>query len=744
MSNHKIIISSSKSLNPTKPTAKEADTSLPNQCNINWDYLDRKQSESDREVQDILITDSILDQFETVLKNIDPNFSKVWQEQGPRSLLELRISEIGETLLHYACQQDNVVLVNILVNYRLFTNLINFKECKGDKVSEEEFRKFVYARTTQGEYALEQCLKRLEPRCVNKALNDIIKLFIQSDLIYCINMYLNNQPGYKTTILHLLIEREQFKLLKFVCDIWEYNDYDEDEQIDFEKRDFLERTPLQVALSTGNQKLANIIYKKNKRRTKNPIEKRSIDYLQILNIKCNDENDTNDKAGTKKEEKETEREIEKNNLQKVILQNKLTIVSIKQYNKDRNSLKICDNQYIFEVSGRTFETIWIDYLRLVNEFGIVMAECDHDSPHTLDIVNDFRKQIVINRVNAKISDTFTLVTLVLLNYTGFYKQLCDFVRFLPFNFKIVLPVKKYPEFEFSFFVKRADIFDKEQQQPTFEEILSQHVQNEQVRNGTIFENGRIGIQNIFLNAANDDADTDNDDSKNKLVKFKFFDSVTLVRTVNEGFVDFAQSIKQDILKYQTTADLLYDQAFAKFLLGVAYSEYSDQDMKKQAMEAYADSIKMFRDFYKEDSSCIIARALNNIGLVHEDLGEFREALVYYKKALDMFEKIYKRDHLDIYMVLSNIGSCYSVIECKKEATKIRIIIRLEYMQLAHEMQVRLNNGYAGYADYADYNLGIVLGDCGRPKEALDYLTRAIKKIAKKLKISFFQNLPSKF
>lgn len=577
------------------------------------------------------ITDNDHEQFMSVLADLKVDAS---------CLLEARINAQNETIIHYVCQRDNIFLAKFLLNYKLFEALINFKQEERRVLNKCEFGKFLYAESTSGENALYQCLTRLDAEANNKALGDIVKLFLKSDLIRDINMYINDRPGYKTTILHLLVEREQLELLKFFFDIWEYGD-DEYDPLDFTKRDFLAKTPLQIALDTGNQKLARLIYKKTKaylNYSGNLIDSKSKDYLQLLS-----------------DEYEAP-------LAKIMLQNKVTIAS-----ELNGSLKLCDAHYVREVDAQSFETVWAEYLRLANDFDIVIGKHDCGSS------NDFSKQMFINRVNKKLSDQHTLVTLILLNYTEFYNQLSDFFRFLPFNFKIVLLFKGNEPPKFNFFIKQYCIaqFD-DIPALVFGDVFGQrHRQREHVRNKEIFDTMNT---KCFL-------------------KFKLFDStLDLVRTVNSGFSDFAEII---IKAAQTKTHSLEDRAFSKYLLGIAYSESDNMDKKRQAIECYNESINLFRDFYKEEASVSIARALNNIGLVYEDLGNEREALVWYKKSLDMFELLYKRDHDDLYMVLNNIGTCVP------PGSKLLFSIQLDYLIKAYRLRRR--------SDIANHNMSIAMG-----------------------------------
>jgi tetratricopeptide (TPR) repeat protein len=51
----------------------------------------------------------------------------------------------------------------------------------------------------------------------------------------------------------------------------------------------------------------------------------------------------------------------------------------------------------------------------------------------------------------------------------------------------------------------------------------------------------------------------------------------------------------------------------------------------------------------------LASTLNNIGLINNKLGKYKEAIRYYQRCLDIKEKIKGKDNIDCASILNNIG-----------------------------------------------------------------------------------------
>jgi tetratricopeptide (TPR) repeat protein len=55
----------------------------------------------------------------------------------------------------------------------------------------------------------------------------------------------------------------------------------------------------------------------------------------------------------------------------------------------------------------------------------------------------------------------------------------------------------------------------------------------------------------------------------------------------------------------------------------------------------------------------IAESINTLGIAYENLGDFRNALDYYEKALKIRQALYQDNHPDIADSLYNVGLAYN-------------------------------------------------------------------------------------
>ncbi len=74
----------------------------------------------------------------------------------------------------------------------------------------------------------------------------------------------------------------------------------------------------------------------------------------------------------------------------------------------------------------------------------------------------------------------------------------------------------------------------------------------------------------------------------------------------------------------------------------------------------------------KSSSSRVANAFNNLGDAYIELGgekNIRKALKYYEKSLKMHQELFPSNHLDVAMLLSNVGMAYEVLRRGREYTE---------------------------------------------------------------------------
>lgn len=99
---------------------------------------------------------------------------------------------------------------------------------------------------------------------------------------------------------------------------------------------------------------------------------------------------------------------------------------------------------------------------------------------------------------------------------------------------------------------------------------------------------------------------------------------------------------------------------AHYLIADTYSDIALEEVllgnKKEAIDYYERALFMrkivYRTFHQE-----IASSLNNLGSLFDDIGEWNKALNYYQEALRILRKINRKDP-EIAKILNNIGGIY--------------------------------------------------------------------------------------
>ena len=106
-----------------------------------------------------------------------------------------------------------------------------------------------------------------------------------------------------------------------------------------------------------------------------------------------------------------------------------------------------------------------------------------------------------------------------------------------------------------------------------------------------------------------------------------------------------------------------------------------------------------------------ANVINNIGLVYNRLGKYDEALKYYEKALDIFQKIDNRQQ--IASALNNIGNVYDNLGKSEKA--------IDFQQQAYRINKDIDNKRGMASNLI--NMGIAYASLSQHDTALEYLNQ---------------------
>lgn len=283
----------------------------------------------------------------------------------------------GETLLHKVLQSGDAVLAETILDRTLFS-----KNLEQD-VSKEQHFNFVYTQSNEGYSAIVQFLKTRE-------------ILSPSDVYIVQTFILNNLPSatkslrtpQTTTLLHMLIEHGHLGLIKFLFIAFDSI------PIDMLAKDHLGKTPLETAFEMGNMEILGFIFEETRQRATLPdIEK----YKTII----------------KKFPIFTK-------LQQEIIANKFLVVHTHELRLSFDDA----NCAIYHMGNITNEYILANFYKtLANKLGAKNQRADFD--------------IWMNYVNTELCSKHNLVVFVIDRLSPF-KLLEKFLRYLPFNFRLVI------------------------------------------------------------------------------------------------------------------------------------------------------------------------------------------------------------------------------------------------------------------------------------------------------------------
>jgi CHAT domain-containing protein/Tfp pilus assembly protein PilF len=147
--------------------------------------------------------------------------------------------------------------------------------------------------------------------------------------------------------------------------------------------------------------------------------------------------------------------------------------------------------------------------------------------------------------------------------------------------------------------------------------------------------------------------------------------------------------------------------------GVIYEEMGEY---KQAFKYYKKALDI-RERVLGKEHPLTAQSYSNMGQVYHNTGNYKKSLTYHKKALDIKEKILGQEHLDTAVSCNNIGSLYeSMGKLNTALDYYKKSIFIEEKILGNEnldIAISYNNIGSLYTKLGDY-----------PK-ALDYLQKSL-------------------
>ena len=184
---------------------------------------------------------------------------------------------------------------------------------------------------------------------------------------------------------------------------------------------------------------------------------------------------------------------------------------------------------------------------------------------------------------------------------------------------------------------------------------------------------------------------------NELVKYG-------IELQNNGRYNEAICEYNKILKIYTKLNNI-DKACIKNYLGIIYNEIGDF---KKAIKYYNSAINLALK-YEHQHSLELANFYNNLGSLFEEIGNFEESQDGYKKSLKILTKYFKDNNADLANLYNNIGVLFFK---KKEFLKSKKYYLLAIENLNPEKDWKListifNNLGIIYDEKSDYDMALL-------------------------------------
>ena len=191
--------------------------------------------------------------------------------------------------------------------------------------------------------------------------------------------------------------------------------------------------------------------------------------------------------------------------------------------------------------------------------------------------------------------------------------------------------------------------------------------------------------------------------------------------LKQQFLDYRKADKQDSalliarkmnqLSLQEQADTSYWFALSMRYQGNPHYTWGNTD---STIFYWRKSVELFEKNHPESSD--YASSLNNLGVLYKNMGDYKAAEPYYKKALEIRKKVLGEEHPDYAMSIDNLGILYYEMADYEAAEP--------YFKQALEVYKKaLGEEHPDYANSLN-NLGLLYYEIGDYKAAEPYYRQA--------------------
>lgn len=185
------------------------------------------------------------------------------------------------------------------------------------------------------------------------------------------------------------------------------------------------------------------------------------------------------------------------------------------------------------------------------------------------------------------------------------------------------------------------------------------------------------------------------------------------------FGDYRQAHDHYLLALKETEEIYGGGGLevAPFLDNVSHA-LSQLGKLKDALDCSLEALEIRQTKMKNKDGPALARSLNSVATIYEDLGDYEKAHLFYKDSLKMRRRLFKEDHVELATSLNNKGVILGKLNRHEKS--------LKYYLLGLEMKKRLFGPEHSEVATSLSNAGEACLELKRYEDALDYHKKALK------------------
>ena len=188
--------------------------------------------------------------------------------------------------------------------------------------------------------------------------------------------------------------------------------------------------------------------------------------------------------------------------------------------------------------------------------------------------------------------------------------------------------------------------------------------------------------------------------------------------INEiGFDVKIHPVIQEAIRGQTNPDFEKCKILINSIIKKLYNESGDNPLLKKEYILYAESILGYFERIKEENEDIATLA-NNLSTIYKDMGDLNQSLDFQLKVVEIFEKIFDKNHPSLATSYNNLSMIYQDMGDLNQS--------LDFQLKALEIREKIFDKNHPSLATSYNNLSAIYQDMGDLNQSLDFQLKALE------------------